>query len=82
MADLLIKLFDLGKPRQNFRDAVRESLQVRARMAYEKHQIVNWVRTRFDEIGGAGSVDFYQRVVNAIEIPDSVPGIYVDRLTE
>ena len=26
-------------------------------------------------IGGAGSVEFYQRVVNVIEIPDSSPGI-------
>ncbi len=33
-------------------------------------------------IGGASSVEFYQRVVNAIEIPDSIPGIYIDRLTE
>ena len=33
-------------------------------------------------IGGAGSVEFYQRIVNAIEIPDSSPGIYIDRLTE
>jgi GNAT superfamily N-acetyltransferase len=33
-------------------------------------------------IGGAGSVEFYRRVVNVIEIPDSSPGIYVDRLSE
>lgn len=33
-------------------------------------------------IGGAGSLEFYQRVVNVIEIPDSSPGIYVDRLIE
>ncbi len=33
-------------------------------------------------IGGAISSDFYSRVVSVIEIPDSTPGIYVDRLTE
>jgi predicted N-acetyltransferase YhbS len=33
-------------------------------------------------IGGAGSVEFYRRVVDVIEIPDSSPGIYVDRLGE
>jgi GNAT superfamily N-acetyltransferase len=27
-------------------------------------------------IGGAGPVDFYRKAVGAIEIPDSVPGIY------
>ncbi len=27
-------------------------------------------------IGGAGPVEFYQKSVGAIEIPDSVPGIY------
>jgi len=29
-------------------------------------------------IGGAGPVDFYERTVGAIVIPDSVPGIYAD----
>jgi hypothetical protein len=33
-------------------------------------------------IGGAGSVEFYRRVVNVMEIPDSSPGIYIDRLAE
>jgi GNAT superfamily N-acetyltransferase len=33
-------------------------------------------------IGGAGSVEFYRRVVDVIEIPDSSPGIYIDRLAE
>ena len=31
-------------------------------------------------IGGAGPVDFYQKTVGAIIIPDSDPGIYVDAL--
>ena len=31
-------------------------------------------------IGGAGPVDFYQRTVGAIVIPDSEPGIYTDLL--
>src|SRR5918912_1629648 len=29
-------------------------------------------------IGGAGPVEFYERAVGAILIPDSVPGIYAD----
>jgi predicted N-acetyltransferase YhbS len=29
-------------------------------------------------IGGAGPIDFYERAVGAIVIPDSVPGIYAD----
>jgi GNAT superfamily N-acetyltransferase len=33
-------------------------------------------------IGGAGSVEFYQHAVNVVEIPDSSPGIYVDRLAD
>lgn len=31
-------------------------------------------------IGGAGPVEFYQRAVGAIAIPDSEPGIYTDLL--
>jgi predicted N-acetyltransferase YhbS len=31
-------------------------------------------------IGGPASVEFYRGVVNVMEIPDSMPGIYVDRL--
>lgn len=31
-------------------------------------------------IGGAGPVEFYQRTVGAIVIPDSEPGIYTDLL--
>jgi N-acetylglutamate synthase-like GNAT family acetyltransferase len=33
-------------------------------------------------IGAAGPVAFYTKTVGAIEIPDSVPGIYRDRLQE
>jgi predicted N-acetyltransferase YhbS len=33
-------------------------------------------------IGGPASVEFYRRVVNVMEIPDSSPGIYIDRLAE
>lgn len=29
-------------------------------------------------IGGAGPVDFYHNAVNAIVIPDSIPGVYTD----
>jgi len=31
-------------------------------------------------IGNAGPVDFYERAIGAIVIPDSEPGIYVDLL--
>ena len=31
-------------------------------------------------IGSAGPVEFYQRTVGAIVIPDSTPGIYTDML--
>src|SRR5213594_751572 len=31
-------------------------------------------------IGGAGPVEFYREAVNAIVIPDSQPGIYIDPL--
>jgi hypothetical protein len=33
-------------------------------------------------IGGVGSVEFYRRVVDVMEIPNSSPGIYSDRLAE
>jgi len=31
-------------------------------------------------IGGAGPVDFYRKKLDALEVPDSVPGIYSDML--
>ena len=31
-------------------------------------------------IGGAGPTDFYSKCVDAIEIPDSTPGVYTDLL--
>jgi len=31
-------------------------------------------------IGGAGPVEFYQKAVNAIPVPESEPGIYADML--
>lgn len=33
-------------------------------------------------IGGAGPIDFYARTIGATPIPDSDPGIYVDRLKQ
>jgi predicted N-acetyltransferase YhbS len=33
-------------------------------------------------IGDPSTPDFYQRVVPAVEIPDSVPGVYLDRLAD
>lgn len=157
MSDLLVKLYDLPRMEPYLKRSTCEGVHLRRAMAYEKHQIVNWIRKHFGVgwgsecdvafsnqpischiatengviqgfacydstsrgmfgpigvaesargkgigsdlllsglysmraagyayavIGGAGSLGFYQRVVNAIEIPDSSPGIYIDRLTE
>ena len=157
LPDLLVKLYDLPGMESNRKRSTHEGVRLRRAMAYEKHQVVNWVREHFSTgwasecdvafsnqpischiatengailgfacydstsrgmfgpigvvesargqgigrnlllsglysmtaagyayavIGGAGSVEFYQRIVNAIEIPDSSPGIYIDRLTE
>lgn len=157
MPDLLVKLYDLPGMELNRKHSMREEVHLRRALAYEKHQIVNWVREHFSMgwasecdvafsnqpischiatksgailgfacydstsrgmfgpigvvepargqgigsdlllsglysmkavgyayavIGGAASLGFYRRVVNAIEIPDSSPGIYTDRLTE
>ena len=157
MTDLLVKLYDLPGMESNRKRSTREGVHLRRAAAYEKHQIVNWVREHFSTgwasecdvafsnqpischiatengailgfacydstsrgmfgpigvaepargqgiggdlllsglysmkaagyayavIGGAGSLGFYQHVVNAIEIPDSSPGLYTDRLTE
>ena len=152
-----MKLYELPVAEPSLKDFGSRAVRLRRAMAYEKHQVVNWVREHFSMgwasecdvafsnrpischiatengailgfacydstsrgmfgpigvvesargqgigrnlllsglysmitagyayavIGGAGSVEFYQRIVNAIEIPDSSPGIYVDRLTE
>lgn len=157
MPDLLVKLYDLPDMHSNLKGSVAEGKYLRRAMAYEKHQVVNWVRKHFGMgwasecdvtfsnrpischiatedgtilgfacydstslgmfgpigvvesargqgigrslllsslysmvtagyayavIGGANSLEFYQRVVNVIEIPDSSPGIYIDRLAE
>ena len=150
LPDLLVKLYDLPNMDSNLKGAGNGGVRLRRAMAYEKHQVVNWVREHFSMgwasecdvafsnrpischlatengailgfacydstsrgmfgpigvvesargqgigrslllsslysmvtagyayavIGGAGSVEFYQRVVNVIEIPDSSPGI-------
>ncbi len=155
MSDHLVKLYDL--PEESTRWVLPQGINIRRAMAYEKHQIVDWVRKHFGNgwssecdvafgnrpischiatqdgailgfacydsaargmfgplgvreeargqgigrglllsclhamkamgyayaiIGGAGAVEFYRRVVDVIEIPDSTPGIYVDRLSE
>ncbi|PTR08965.1 acetyltransferase (GNAT) family protein [Nitrosospira sp. Nsp5] len=157
MADLFVKLYDLPRMESNLKSSRHEGVHLRHAMAYEKHQVVNWVREHFSMgwasecdvafsnrpischiatedgailgfacydsisrgmfgpigviesarrqgigrglllsslysmvaagyayavIGGASSLEFYQRVVNVIEIPDSSPGIYIDRLVE
>lgn len=157
MSDLLVKLYGLPNTELNLKGSASVEIHLRRAMAYEKHQVVNWVRKHFSMgwtsecdvafgnhpischiatesgailgfacydstsrgmfgpigviesargqgigrglllsslhamaavgyayavIGGASSMEFYQRVVNVIEIPDSTPGIYVDRLFE
>ncbi|SFN87430.1 hypothetical protein SAMN05216386_2041 [Nitrosospira briensis] len=157
MPDLLVKLYELPEVRANLKDSVRGGVNFRRAMAYEKHQIVNWVGKHFGNgwasecdvafsnrpvschiatqsgailgfacydstsrgmfgpigvakpsrgqglgrnlllsclhamavmgyayviIGGTGSAEFYRRVVNVVEIPDSIPGIYIDKLAE
>lgn len=160
MSDLLVKLHgpSFAPNAASERYGAEESgIRVRRAMAYEKHQVVDWVRLHFGTgwasecdvafgnrpiachiatengailgfvchdstsrgmlgplgvmesargrgigrgllqaglhamaaagyayavIGGAGSLEFYRRVVDVIEIPDSSPGIYVDRLAE
>jgi len=152
-----VKLYKLRDGEQNLKKSDADGVDFRPAMAYEKHQVVNWVRKHFNErwasecdvafsnrpischiatengailgfacydstargifgplgvaeaargrgvgsglllstlhamkavgyayavIGGPASVDFYRRVVNVIEIPDSSPGIYVDRLSD
>ncbi|WP_074859749.1 GNAT family N-acetyltransferase [Nitrosospira briensis] len=157
MPDLLVKLYDLPNAESSLMGSAGESVRFRHAMAYEKHQIVNWVGEHFGNgwasecdvafsnrpvschiatqrgailgfacydstsrgvfgpigvvessrgqglgrslllsclhamavvgyayavVGGAGSGEFYRRVVNAVEIPDSIPGIYIDKLAE
>jgi GNAT superfamily N-acetyltransferase len=152
LRDLLIKLYDLP---EDYPANTSRGANFRCAMAYEKHQVVAWVRDHFTDgwasecdvafsnrpischiatenglilgfacydstsrgmfgplgvlesargqgiggalllsslhamkavgyayaiIGGPASVEFYQRVVNVLEIPDSTPGIYTDRL--
>ena len=155
MADLLVKLYDLPDDRKRLTELAGNGITIRRAMAYEKLQVVDWVRTCFGSgwagecdvafartpiscflatahgaiagfachdstmknffgpvgvgeeyrnrgigaalllrclhsmaeagyayaiIGGVGDVDFYARTVNAVEIPDSSPGVYRDRL--
>ena len=157
MPDLLVKLYKLPGGELNLKKPGASEIRFRRAMAYEKHQVINWVREHFGNgwasecdvafsnrpischiatenevilgfacydstsrgmfgpigvtesvrgrgigrglllaslhamvavgyayaiIGGAGSMEFYQRVVNVMEVPDSTPGIYIDRLAE
>lgn len=156
MPDFLVKLYELPDAEPSLKGSATQGLVIRRTMAYEKHQVVEWVREHFGAgwasecdvafanrlischiatqggrilgfacydstcrgmfgpigvadgargrgigrglllsslhamaaagyayavVGGAGSTEFYQRVVDATEIPGSDPGIYVDRLT-
>jgi hypothetical protein len=157
LPDLLVKLYGLPDLPDALSNRESAEIHVRSAMAYEKHQVVNWVDKHFGGrwasecdvafsnrpischiatehglilgfschdttsrgmagplgvlesargrgigrtlllcslhamaamgyayavIGGAGSVEFYRRVVSVMEIPDSSPGIYIDRLAE
>ena len=161
MPDLLVKLYELPRGQPDWKKSDNAEVRIRRGMAYEKHQIINWVREHFNErwasecdvafsnrpischiatengailgfacydstslgmfgplgviecarrqgigrglllsslrsmvvlgyayaiIGAASSVTFYESAVgrsgSVIEIPDSAPGIYGDRLQE
>jgi ribosomal protein S18 acetylase RimI-like enzyme len=156
MPDLLVKLYELPDVTAHIKQLKNGGIRVRRAMAYEKNQVVEWVRQNFwiawasecevafshnpitcfiatenknvigfacyectcknffgpmgvleaarnrgfgkalllnclhamssdgyayAIIGGVNALEFYEKTVDAIEIPGSSPGIYRDRLT-
>ena len=56
MSDRLVKLYDLPELAQLLEDLKNKTIDIRRAMAYEKFQIVNWVRDTFG-LGWAGECD-------------------------
>lgn len=53
MPDLLVRLYDLPDPGARMDALLERSVTVRRAMAYERHQVLDWVREHFGE-GWAG----------------------------
>lgn len=47
MKDLLVKLYDLPDPRPHLEALRRSGILIRLPLAYEKHQVVDWVHRTF-----------------------------------
>ncbi len=56
MPDLLVKLYELPDARPHIDRLQREGINVRGATAYEKHQVVQWVKDHFGQ-GWAGECD-------------------------
>ncbi len=73
MTDLLAKLYDTPDATVLIRSLNEEEILIRRAMAYEKHLAKNRV---LENLGKRWAPE------GAIEIPDSTPGVYRDRLME
>jgi GNAT superfamily N-acetyltransferase len=47
MPDLLVKLYELPDARPHIDELQKEGINIRKAMAYEKHQVVEWVEVNF-----------------------------------
>jgi hypothetical protein len=56
MADLLIRLYDLANSEEITQSMSDQGIKIRRAMAYEKIQIVEWVKQKFG-VGWAGECD-------------------------
>jgi hypothetical protein len=56
MPDLLVKLYDLPDPGPRFEELRRSGTLIRRAIAYEKHQVVDWVLQNFG-LGWASECD-------------------------
>ena len=56
MTDLLVKLYDLPDTKSTLKNSAYEGICYRRAMAYEKHQVVNWVCEHFS-MGWASECD-------------------------
>lgn len=49
MSDMLVKLYDLPEVVPHIKRLREKGIVIRVAMPYEKHQVVKWVRSSFDE---------------------------------